>query len=108
MKVKASHNDMAEMPRVAQEVTVRFYTRPVDDKPVDRKQRHKEVIELHKFPHLLPFGSTTIRIDAVREQWSARCGRFTLGGSGTDVDKIAKLVVEMANQEVLACKWDTL
>ena len=90
------------------EVTVRMFVRSPGESPApDRKMRIKEVIEVHRFPYLLPFGMTVFRINPMNYTWSGRCGHFTCGGTGTDVDKIAKLFVEMANQEVLVCKWDS-
>lgn len=58
--------------------------------------KHVEIIEIHIFDHLVPFGSVKIRLDKVRRSWHAQCAHYHLSGSGVNVDKIVQMFEEVS------------
>ncbi len=98
--------EAVEIPPYEAPVTVRMRDSAGAPPAPDRKTRIVRVIEVHRMPFLLPFGSTTIRVDRERQEWTGKCGPFFICGSGTKIEEIVKLFVNLAHDQVKFAKLD--
>lgn len=68
----------------------------------------EEVVEIHRFPLLTPFGMTTLRKWPKRGNWSISCGKLSLTGVDGNIAEILTAFVEFLHKEVGTAKQEVI